>query len=362
MFSILVINPGSTSTKIALFQDDREIFTENLFHSTEVIAQYPNIAAQFDFRQQAIEEVLSQKNISIETIDCFVGRGGLLRPIPSGTYRVDEAMLQDLQAGMMGEHASNLGAILAHKLASIHGKPAFIVDPVVVDEMEPLARLSGHPLLPRKSIFHALNHKAVGRKAAEKLGAPYHKVNLIIAHLGGGISVAAHCQGRVIDVNNALDGEGPYSPERTGTLPAGDLMRLCFSGKYSLKEVGKMIKGQGGVVAYLGVNDMRQVAQRIKEGDAEAEVIYRGMAYQVAKEIGALAAVLKGDVDAIVLTGGIAYDTQFVGWVREHVAFIAPVMAFPGEEEMKALALGALRVLNGAEEAKDYLTNQISST
>lgn len=354
MFTILAINPGSTSTKIALFQEETELFSENLFHPADLIAQYANIPSQFDFRQKAIVEVLKREKISFADIDAFVGRGGLLRPIPSGTYRVNEAMLADLQSGARGGHASNLGAILAHQLASVHNKAAFIVDPVVVDEMNEIARLSGHPLLPRISIFHALNQKAVGRKAASQLGREYNTLNLIIAHLGGGISVAAHQQGRVIDVNNALDGDGPFSPERSGTLPTGDLVRLCFSGKYDVKQVGKMIKGQGGVVAYLGVNDMRIVSQRIREGDRKAEKIYRGMAYQVAKEIGSMATVLCGKVDAVILTGGIACDELFINWIRERVAFIASILVFPGEGEMESLALGVLRVLRGEEQAKKY--------
>lgn len=354
MFKILAINPGSTSTKISLYQDENEAFSTNLSHPAHTIARYANIASQFDFRQQAIEEVLRDKKITLAEIDAFVGRGGLLRPIPSGTYRVGERMLEDLRASSRGEHASNLGAILAHRLACLHGKPAFIVDPVVVDEMDDIARLSGHPLMPRISIFHALNQKSVARKAARQLERDYADLDLIVAHLGGGISVAAHHKGRVIDVNNALDGEGPFSPERSGTLPVGHLVRLCFSGQYDKAQVGKMIKGQGGIVAYLGVNDMRIVSQRVQNHDCEAENIYRGMAYQVAKEIGAQSAVLSGRVDAIILTGGISYDEQFIGWIRERVEFIAPVMVFPGEGEMESLALGALRVLRREEEAKEY--------
>jgi butyrate kinase len=263
-------------------------------------------------------------------------------------------MLKDLKKAIQGEHASNLGAILAYELANPYDKPAFIVDPVVVDELEDIARLSGCPVLPRKSIFHALNHKAVARMAAAKLGRDYSSINLIIAHMGGGISVAAHRNGRVIDVNNALDGEGPYSPERSGTLPAGDLVRLCFSGKYNMKSILKMVKGQGGIVAYLYENDMRVVEEKINAGDENAKLIYQGMAYQVAKEIAAQGAVLKGKVDAIVLTGGVAYDTTFVQWIRERCEFMAPLLIFPGEQEMQALAWGAMRVLRNEEEAKSY--------
>jgi butyrate kinase len=351
---ILVINPGSTSTKIALFENEQELFAQNLHHSAEELAPFPSIIAQLPLRLQAIERFLEKNNIVLETIDAFVGRGGLLHPIPSGTYYVNERMVADLEAGVSGEHASNLGGLLAQKLAKSNDKPAFIVDPVVVDEMDVSARFSGHPLLPRKSIFHALNQKAIGRKAAAQLGKHYQELNLIIAHLGGGISVAAHAHGRVVDVNNALDGDGPFSPERSGTLPAGDLARLCFSGTYALKEVQKMIVGKGGIVAYLGSNDMRLIVQRIADGDENARAVYHALAYQVAKEIGAMSCVLSGRVDAIVLTGGIAFDNTLTGWIRERVEFIAPVHIIPGEEEMEALALGALRVLCQEEQARPY--------
>ncbi len=358
MFTLLVINPGSTSTKIALFRDDTPLFTASLPHSSEELAPFTTIYSQYGFRRQAILKILEEKGIMLEEIDAFVGRGGLLHPVTSGTYRVGLAMLNQLEKADFGEHASNLGAILAHELAAPYGRPAFIVDPVVVDELDPEARLTGHPLLPKQCIFHALNHKAVGRKAAGQLGKPYDALNLIIAHLGGGISVAAHRHGRVVDVNNALNGDGPFSPERSGTLPAKALVRLCFSGRYSEHEISRMITGKGGVVAYLGVNDMRLVTSMIQQGDAKALLVYRTMAGQVAKEIGGMATVLNGEVDAIVLTGGIAYDEEFIGLIRAHVAFIAPVLLFPGEEEMEALALGGLRVLRGEEEAKEY--NELS--
>jgi len=354
MFQILVINPGSTSTKVALFQDETPIFDEKIHHPIQEISKFPSIMGQLQFRLQAIEQIVRSKGYSIEECDAFVGRGGLLRPIPSGTYLVSEEMIHDLEQGVQGEHASNLGGILASKLGEKFNRPAFIVDPVVVDEMEPIARLSGHPELPRKSIFHALNHKAVARKAAQKLGKPFEKSNFIIAHMGGGISIAAHRQGQVIDVNNALDGEGPFTPERAGTLPAGDLARLCFSGKYTQKEIAKMIKGGGGIVAYLGTNNMQEVTEKIDAGDHYAELVYQAMAYQVAKDICALAAVLKGDVDAVILTGGVAYDEKFCQLIAERCSFLAPVLTFPGEEEMEALAFGALRVLRKEEQAKDY--------
>ena len=354
MYRILALNPGSTSTKLALFHDDSQAFTTTVHHPAEKLAAYPTIMEQYPLRLKSIKDILVAEKIETGSIDAFVGRGGLLSPIKSGTYRINDRMLSELKQGRNGEHASNLGAILAHELASLHARPCFIVDPVVVDEMHELARLSGHPQLPRKSIFHALNHKAVARLAANKLDKPYHSLNLIIAHMGGGISVAAHRKGLVIDVNNALDGEGPFSPERSGTLPAGDLARLCFSGQHDRRDVLKMIKGNGGVVAFLGLNDMRQVEKLVEQGDKKAKLILQAMAYQVAKSIAAQSAVLYGQVDAIVLTGGIAYDKVFVEWIRKRCEFLAPVLVFPGEREMQALALGALRVVQKEEAAQTY--------
>jgi len=354
MYTIFVINPGSTSTKIALYRDDHEEMAENLHHSPEQLTPHSQILGQFDFRRQTLLRFMQSANLAPDSVDAYVGRGGLLHPIPSGTYEVDHDMVEDLRHGVMGEHASNLGGLLAHALAQSSGARAFIVDPVVVDEMDNIARLSGHPDLPRKSIFHALNHKAVARKAASHLGKSYPEINLIVAHLGGGISIAAHRRGRVIDVNNALDGEGAFTPERSGTLPAGDLVRLCFSGRYSKEKILRMIKGGGGVMAYLGVNDMRVVADQVRAGDERARRVYQGMAYQVSKEIAALGAVLKGQVDMIVLTGGVAYDSTFVEWIEARCSFLAPVIVHPGEEEMEALALGALRVLRNDESARTY--------
>jgi len=300
----LVINPGSTSTKIAVFEDETLVFENTLRHSVEELAPYHNIIDEFDFRKQIIIKNLEEQKIALKDLSAIVGRGGLLKPISGGTYRINDKMLEDLKAGARGQHASNLGGILAHEIAKEVNIPSYIVDPVCVDELEPIARLTGHPQFERKSIFHALNQKAVGRKAAEILGKSYDEVNLIIAHLGGGVSVGAHKKGKVVDVNNALDGEGPYSPERTGTLPAGDLAKLAFSGKTSHDEVKKMIKGNGGLTAYLGTNNAKVVSDMCDEGDLNACLVYEGMAYQIAKEIGANAAALEGKVDAIVITGG----------------------------------------------------------
>lgn len=351
---ILAINPGSTSTKIAIFDNEKEVFEETLRHSAEKIHTFEKIYDQYDFRKKVILDVLNEKGINLTKLDAIVGRGGLLKPIEGGTYRVTDKMVEDLKVGVLGEHASNLGGILAKEIADQLNIPAFIVDPVVVDEMQDVARLSGMPELKRKSIFHALNQKAVARRGAEELGKAYEESNLIVVHMGGGVSVGAHLKGKVVDVNNALDGDGPFSPERTGGLPIGDFAKLCFSGKYTLAEMKKKVKGKGGLVAYLGTNDGRDVVEMIENGDKNAELIFKAMAYQIAKEVGACAAVLKGDVDAIILTGGLAYGEMFVKWIRESIEFISKVLVYPGEDELGALVGGGLRVLNGEEEAKIY--------
>lgn len=353
-YRVLAINPGSTSTKIAIYDNEKEVFEETLRHPSEEINKYDKIFDQYDFRKEVILNTLNDKGINLTKLDAVVGRGGLLKPIKGGTYKVTENMLKDLKVGILGEHASNLGGILAHEIAGKLNIPSFIVDPVVVDEMDEIARISGMPELDRKSIFHALNQKAVARRAAKEKGKPYNESNFIVAHLGGGISVGAHKDGRVIDVNNALDGEGPFSPERSGGLPVGDLAKICYSGEVDHAELKKKVKGQGGLVAYLSTNDGREVNKMIEAGDKNAEVVYKAMAYQVSKEIGMCAAVLKGKVDAIILTGGIAYDKKFISWITESVEFISEVIVYPGEDEMSALAEGGLRVLRGEEEAQSY--------
>lgn len=352
---VLTINPGSTSTKIGVFDDEKIIFEETLRHTTEEIGEFHKIYDQYEFRRNIILKSLEDNNIELESIDAVVGRGGLLKPIEGGTYIVNEIMLDDLKIGVMGEHASNLGGILACEIANKIHVNAFIVDPVVVDELEDVARISGLKEIERKSIFHALNQMAVSRRYAKSLGVGYEDLNLIVAHLGGGISVGAHRKGRVIDVNNALDGEGAFSPERSGGLPVGDLIKLCYSGKYTHEELKKMIKGNGGLVSYLDTSDAREVVEKIEAGDKYAELIYYAMAYQVAKDIGAQAAVLKGQVDAIILTGGIAYDKMFTGWILEMVEFISKVVIYPGEDELTALAEGGLRILRGQEHPKIYV-------
>ena len=353
-YRLLIMNPGSTSTKIGVYEDDKEILVETLRHSAEEIGQYATIVDQFEFRKNVILNVLKEKNFDINTLSAVVGRGGLLKSIESGTYAVNDVMLQDLRVGVQGQHASNLGGIIANEIAKELNIPAFIVDPVVVDELDEVARVSGMPEIERISIFHALNQKAVAKRYANEVKKDYSELNLIVAHLGGGISVGAHKAGRVVDVNNALDGEGPFSPERSGGLPVGDLVKLCFSGKYTEAEIKKMITGKGGIVAYLGTNDAKTVDERAAAGDKEAKLIFDAMGYQVAKEIGKCAAVLSGKVDAIILTGGIAYSKNLVSYIKERVEFISQVVVYPGEDEILALAEGGLRVLRGEETAREY--------
>lgn len=354
VYRLLIINPGSTSTKIAIYDNEKPVFEETLRHSNEELAPYATIYDQYEFRKNVILDTLNAKGINITKLNSVIGRGGLLKPLEGGTYNVNETMLKDLKVGVMGQHASNLGGIIANEIASQLNIPAFIVDPVVVDELDDVARISGMPEIKRMSLFHALNQKAVAKRAAGDLGKKYNEVNLIVAHMGGGVSVGAHKKGRVVEVNNALDGEGPMSPERAGTLPVGSLMKLCFSGKYTQDEIKKKAVGKGGLVAHLGTNDGREVVKRIQSGDKNAELVYFAMAYQVAKEIGSCAAALEGKVDAICLTGGLAYDKLLTGWIKERVEFISKVFVYPGEDEMIALAQGGLRVLRGEEEAKEY--------
>ena len=353
-YRMLIINPGSTSIKIAIYDNEELVMEQILRHSGEELAAYATVMEQHDFRKNIILRFLEEKAVDMEQLSAVIGRGGLLRPMEGGTYGVNSVMLQDLRDAVMGQHASNLGALLADEIAGSLNIPAFIVDPVVVDEMENVARISGIPEIERKSIMHALNQKAVARRAAKDIGKSYEDMNLVVAHMGGGISVGAHQKGRVIDVNNALDGEGPFSPERTGGLPAGELIRLCLSGGYTLEQWKNKTVGNGGLAAYLGTKDGRDVKRRIKEGDDYAKLVYEAMAYQVAKEIGACSTVLKGEVDMICLTGGLAYDELLTGWIKERVDFIGEVRAYPGEDEMIALAEGGLRVLRGEEQVKEY--------
>jgi butyrate kinase len=353
---ILAINPGSTSTKFALFEEETLVFEKNLKHSTGETSVFRKITDQFSFRKDLIINELKRRSTEFERIAAVVGRGGLVKPIRSGVYRVNELMKKDLMEGLRGEHASNLGALIADDIAAIlPGAQAFIVDPVVVDELCDEARLSGHPELPRLSIFHALNQKAVARAYASSVGRKYEELNLIIAHMGGGISVGAHNHGRVVDVNNALSGEGPFSPERTGGLPSLQLADLCFSGKHSHEEIKSMLVGKGGMVAYLGTNDFRLVCQMSEGGDQKALLVRNSAAFQVSKQIGAMSAVLDGKVDAVILTGGMAFDEAFVNVIKNKVSYISSVIVYPGEDEMKALAFNGLLALNGEVEIFEYI-------
>ncbi|MDE6949745.1 MAG: butyrate kinase [Lachnospiraceae bacterium] len=350
----LVINPGSTSTKIGIFEDETLLFDETLRHSTEEIARYESIIDQKDFRRDIILDFLKSKDFDVNTLDVVVGRGGMLKPIPGGTYAVNDALVHDLEIGVSGQHASNLGGILAKEIADSVGKPSYIVDPVVVDELCDEARISGVPELPRISIFHALNQKAVAKRYAAEAGKDYKDLNLIVVHMGGGVSVGAHSQGRVVDVFNALDGDGAFSPERAGGVPSGSLIKMCFSGKYTEKEVYKKIVGGGGFNALLGTNDMREVEKMVQEGKENADLFRRAFILQVSKDIGSMACVLAGKIDQIIITGGIAYDSVVVDGLKEHCSFLAPITVYPGEDELLALVQGGLRVLNGTEEALQY--------
>lgn len=351
---MLVINPGSTSTKTAVFLDNCCIAEKNFTHSPVELSGYKNVSDQLCMRQDAVFRFMYEKNIPLFSLSCVVARGGLLKPLAGGTYLVDDNMCLELK-NTDKQHASNLGALLAKKIADEAGINAFIVDPVVVDEMDTLARISGVKGIERISIFHALNQKAAARKAAAIIGKAYEECRFIVAHLGGGISVGAHRNGVVVDVNNALDGDGPFSPERAGSVPVTGLIKMCFHSGLNETEVRKRLVGNGGLVSYLGTNDARDVEKMIENNVPEAQLIFEAMAYQIAKEIGACAAVLYGKIDAVILTGGLSYSKLLVQYIKERIKFLAPLMVFPGEGEMEALALGALRVLNGIEQCKHYI-------
>lgn len=357
MHKLLVINPGSTSTKVAVYHDLDQELLEVIYHPAAELAKFKEIFDQYEFRKNLIYQIIAEKGIDLHSFAAIVGRGGLCKPIPSGVYEVNQQMIDDLKTSAFGKHVSSLSGLIAYLIAQEIGVKAFIADPAVVNEFEPLAFYSGWPEIKRKSLFHALNQKAAARKAASQLGREYEALRLIVAHLGGGITIGAHKYGRVVDVNNGLE-EGPFAPERAGSLPIGDLIRLCYSGRYTKDEMIKTMAGRGGLVAYLGTNSGREVEQRIASGDdaaaREAAAVYEAMAYQVAKEIGGCAAVLEGKVDAVVLTGGLAASDRFTGWIRQRAGFIAPFIILPGEFEMEALAAGAWRVLTGREPLKTY--------
>ncbi len=352
---VLAINPGSTSTKIAVYHNAKPVFLKNIMHNPDELQQYKRITDQYEFRKKIILDELKASLINIDIIEAVVGRGGLVRPIESGVYFINERLRHDLLEGVMGEHASNLGGLIAHDIAKDLPKcKAFIADPVVVDELQDVARIAGHPFFQRYSIFHALNQKATARAYSRLMNRKYDELNLVIAHLGGGVSVGAHRKGKVIDVNQALDGEGPFSPERSGSLPSGALAKLCFSGKYTLDEIKHMITGGGGYVAYMGTNSAYEVELLAQDGDDKARLIQDAMSYQIGKEIASMCSVLHGDVDAIILTGGISHNPMVVEYIKKMVSFIAPVVIYPGEDEMHALAMNGLMVLKGEIKPREY--------
>ncbi len=355
-YRVLSVNPGSTSTKIAVFDDAEPIFIETLRHSADEIAEFNGIIEQYGFRKELVLNALAKNNVELSSIEAVVGRGGLVKAIPSGTYLINEKMLRDLKDPTLWEriHASNLGAFIAKSIADDIGVPSFIVDPVTVDEFEDIARISGCPEIKRQSLLHALNLRYCGMSIAGKMGKKFTDVNLIGVHMGGGISVAAIKKGKMIDVNNAVLGMGPFSPQRAGALPIGDLLELAFSGKYSHKELVTMFTKTGGLIAYLGTDNGDGVIEMIENGDEKAKLVFDAMLYQISKEIGACATVLKGEVDGIFFTGGLAYNDYVVDVLNERTSFIATTYIIPGEKEMEALTQGAMRILKGIEEAKVY--------
>lgn len=350
---ILAINPGSTSTKIAWFKDEEEVWRETVRHDPDEVARFEHVADQYAFRLATIEEAVAKHGVSLDSLAAVVGRGGVFDPIPGGTYEVDHTLIARAKLGKPWDHASNLGCILADAIARPRGIPSFIVDPVAVDEMRPMGKMTGLPELPKHALSHALNIKATVRMAAEDLEKDWKDLNFVVVHLGGGISICAHEKGKMVDMNSGND-FGPFSPERTGGLPAGDLARKCYSREFNQKEMLKELVGKGGVMAYLGTSDMREVKKRIENGDKEAEAVVKAMAFQIAKEIGAQATSIAGNVDAILITGGVAYYDELVVMVQERVQWIAPVLRYPGEDEMKPLAMGGFRVLNNEETPLKY--------
>ena len=352
-YRILVVNPGSTSTKIGVYEDEQLLFDKTLRHSAEDIAQFNTIPAQKDWRRDLVMKALREQGFDARTLSAVSGRGGLLRPIRGGTYTVNDNLVRDCTIGVQGQHASNLGGLIAREIGDELGIPSYIVDPVVVDELADVARYAGHPLFQRVSIFHALNQKAVAKRFAKEQGKKYEDLNLIVCHMGGGCSIGAHVKGSVVDTQNALDGDGPFSPERSGSLPTGQLVKLCCSGKYTEAELNRMLSGRGGLVAYTGSNDMRYLLAQA-EHDKKIAGVVDAFHYQIGKEIGSMAAVMHGKVDQIILTGGIAYGQETVDAIAEMVSWIAPITVYPGEDELLALAQGALRVLKGEEKAQEY--------
>lgn len=354
-YRVLAINPGATSTKFAVFEDESKQLEVVVRHSVEALSEFESIMDQQIYRKQLVLDSLSERDIDLSSFDAVVGRGGLLKPLQSGTYLISEDMVEDLSSLRYGEHASNLGAIIAKEIGDSVNIPSYVVDPVSVDEMNLLSRFSGMPEIQRKSAFHALNQKSVAKRASMELGLFYEESNFIVAHLGSGISVGVHSMGSVVDVNDALYGDGPFSPERAGSVPPGELIKLCFSGKYTEAELLTKLTRESGLLGYLKTNDARAVVKLIDSGDRYAELVYKAMAYQIAKEIGAASTVVYGMVNAIVLTGGLAHEPMLVNWIKDRIEFLnVPLLVYPGEDEMTAMAEGALRILKKFETAKTY--------
>jgi butyrate kinase len=354
-YMILVINSGSTSTKVAVYNNERAVFSTSIKHSPDKLKSFRRVWDQQDFRKSSIITEVENNGFKLSDFDAIACRGGNTKPIKGGIYMITEAMLRDIKSERYGVHPTGVGCIIAHDLGRQYGIPAVTVDPPVTDELCDYARFSGIPQISRQSSFHALNQKAIARKTAEELKKPYQELSLIVVHMGGGISVGAHQQGQIIDVNNALDGDGPFSPERAGTLPNAALIKMCFSGEYTEEQMLRLMTGKGGLMAYLGTTDAIEIEKRIQNQDRYAKDVYMAMAYQVVKEIGSMAAVLAGKVDAIAFTGSLAYSKILMDYIKPRVSFIAPIYEFPGENEMEALAMGALRFLTGKEQIRVYM-------
>ena len=352
-YRILIINPGSTSTKIAIFDKKIQVLKKSISHSPKVINQFKKVSDQYQFRLDIILDHLKKANIDLKTIDCVMARGGLLKPISGGIWKINKQMVDDLQKAERGEHASNLGALIAHNISAKYNIPAYIADPVVVDELDPVAKITGIPEIQKISIFHALNQKYSARMVANQLGKNYEDLNAIVAHMGGGITIGAHKNGKVLDVNNGLFGEGPFSPERTGSISAEQIVNLCFSGKYSESEIKKQIHGEGGLTAYFGTSDVKEIMNDIK--DEKTQLIINAMIYQICKYIGGLAVIYNGNIDAIILTGGLAYNHYIVRSITERVNFLGPIFVFPGENEMESLRKRAMEIYNNSVEINEYI-------
>jgi butyrate kinase len=352
-YRILVINPGSTSTKIAIYDKKNEILKESISHPPELINQFKKVSDQYKMRHDLIMKHLEKAQIALESIDCIMARGGLLKPISGGVWKINKKMVSELKEAKRGEHASNLGAVIAHNLAEKHNIPCYIADPVVVDELDPVARITGMPEIKKISIFHALNQKYSAHMVATQLGKKYKDLNAIVAHMGGGITIGAHKNGKVIDVNNGLFGEGPFSPERTGSISAEQIVNLCFSGELTEQEIKKQIHGKGGLTAYFGTSDVKKIMENID--DEKTQLIINAMIYHICRYIGSLAIIYNGNIDAIVLTGGLAYNHYIVRSITERVNFLGPIFIFPGENEMESLKERAMEVYTGNAEVQEYV-------